>query len=76
MDRLSHGDVLLAYEVNGAPLDALHGYPLRLLVPGYYGTNSVKWLSRLELADRRADGPFTTLLYNDPIDKRFHRAQG
>jgi sulfane dehydrogenase subunit SoxC len=67
LDRLSHGDVLLAYEINGDPLDALHGYPLRLLVPGYYGTNSVKWLSRLELADRRADGPFTTLFYNDPI---------
>jgi DMSO/TMAO reductase YedYZ molybdopterin-dependent catalytic subunit len=67
LERLSHGDVLLVYEINGEPLDALHGYPLRLLVPGFYGTNSVKWLSRLELADRRADSPFTTLLYNDPI---------
>jgi sulfane dehydrogenase subunit SoxC len=34
-------------------------------VPGYYGTNSVKWLWRLHLADRRADGPFTTAFYND-----------
>ena len=67
LDRLSHGDVLLAYEINGEPLDALHGYPLRLIIPGFYGTNSVKWLSRLELADRRADGPFTTLLYNDTV---------
>ena len=76
LDRLSHGDVLLAYEINGAPLDALHGYPLRLLVPGYYGTNSVKWLSHLELADRRADGPFTTLLYNDPISPSTNNPNG
>lgn len=67
LDRLLQSDVLLAYEINGEPLDALHGYPLRLLIPGFYGTNSVKWLSRLELADRRAEGPFTTLLYNDPV---------
>lgn len=68
LDRLEHGDVLLAYEINGEPLDPEHGFPLRLLVPGFYGTNSVKWLSRLHLADRRADGPFTTQLYNDVIE--------
>ena len=62
--RLAAGDVLLAYEVNGAPLPAEHGFPVRLVVPGYYGTNSVKWLWRLHLADRRAAGPFTTVLYN------------
>ena len=39
---------------------------LRLVVPGFYGTNSVKWLTRLTLADRRADSPFTTRWYNDP----------
>jgi DMSO/TMAO reductase YedYZ molybdopterin-dependent catalytic subunit len=58
--------VLIATELNGAPLPAEHGYPARLLVPGFYGTNSVKWLDRIVLADRRADGPFTTALYNDP----------
>ena len=50
--RLAAGDVLLAYELNGAPLPAEHGFPLRLVVPGYYGTNSVKWLWRLQLAER------------------------
>jgi DMSO/TMAO reductase YedYZ molybdopterin-dependent catalytic subunit len=65
LERLAAGDVLLAYELNGAPLPAEHGFPLRLVVPGYYGTNSVKWLWRLHLADRRADGPFTTAFYND-----------
>jgi DMSO/TMAO reductase YedYZ molybdopterin-dependent catalytic subunit len=58
--------VLIATELNGAPLPAEHGYPARLLVPGFYGTNSVKWLDRIVLADRRSDGPFTTVLYNDP----------
>ena len=60
-------DVLLAFELNYRPLPPEHGFPVRLLVPGYYGTNSVKWLTRITLADRRASGPFTTRWYNDPI---------
>jgi DMSO/TMAO reductase YedYZ molybdopterin-dependent catalytic subunit len=59
-------DVLIAYELNGAPLAAEHGFPARLLVPGFYGTNSVKWLTRITLADRRAESAFTTRWYNDP----------
>jgi len=66
LGRLAAGDVLLAYELNGAPLPAEHGFPVRLAVPGYYGTNSVKWLWRLHLAAHRASGPFTTMFYNDP----------
>ena len=42
-------DVLLAYELNGAPLPPQHGYPLRLLVPGWYGMTNVKWLARITL---------------------------
>ena len=60
-------DGFLAYELNGAPLGPEYGYPLRLVLPGFYGTNSVKWLHRLELADARAQGVFTTMFYNDPI---------
>jgi DMSO/TMAO reductase YedYZ molybdopterin-dependent catalytic subunit len=59
-------DVLIAYELNGAPLPAEHGFPARLLVPGFYGTNSVKWLTRISLAAERAQGAFTTRWYNDP----------
>ncbi len=66
LERLAAGEVLLAYELNGAPLPAEHGFPVRLVVPGYYGTNSVKWLWRLQLAERRAEGPFVSVLYNDP----------
>jgi DMSO/TMAO reductase YedYZ molybdopterin-dependent catalytic subunit len=68
LDRIRQGGVLLAYEINGEPLDAEHGFPLRLVVPGFYGTNAVKWLTRLHLAEARAAGPFTTQLYNDAVD--------
>jgi sulfane dehydrogenase subunit SoxC len=67
LSRLHEGDVLLAYEMNGEPLNSEHGFPLRLIIPGYYGTNAVKWLYRLELADKRPDGPFTTKYYVDPL---------
>ena len=40
-------EVLLAYEVNGQPLPPQHGYPLRLIVPGWYGMTNVKWLERI-----------------------------
>ena len=41
-------DVIVAYEMNGVPLPPQHGFPLRLLVPGWYGMTSVKWLGRIE----------------------------
>jgi DMSO/TMAO reductase YedYZ molybdopterin-dependent catalytic subunit len=49
-------EVLLAYEMNGAPLEPQHGYPLRLLVPGWYGMTSVKWLTSIELVERPFEG--------------------
>jgi sulfane dehydrogenase subunit SoxC len=49
-------DVILAYEMNGAPLPPQHGFPLRLLVPGWYGMTNVKWLDRIELLDAQFDG--------------------
>ena len=42
-------DVLLAYEMNGAPLLPQHGFPVRLVVPGWYGMTHVKWLSRITM---------------------------
>lgn len=64
--RVREGSVLLAYEMNGARLPQTHGFPVRLFIPGFYGTNSVKWLCRLEASRERASGIFTNELYNDP----------
>lgn len=49
-------DVLLAYEVNGQALPPQHGYPVRLLVPGWYGMTSVKWLQSIAAIDHSFDG--------------------
>jgi DMSO/TMAO reductase YedYZ molybdopterin-dependent catalytic subunit len=45
----NHADVLLAYELNGVALPPQHGFPLRLIVPGWYGMTNVKWLTRITL---------------------------
>jgi DMSO/TMAO reductase YedYZ molybdopterin-dependent catalytic subunit len=50
------GDVLLAYEMNGAPLPPQHGAPLRLIVPGWYGMAHVKWLRKITVAAEPFDG--------------------
>jgi len=49
-------DVLLAYAVNGQPLPPQHGYPLRLIVPGWYGMTHVKWLAEVTAVDERFRG--------------------
>ncbi len=49
-------EVLLVWACNGIDLPPQHGYPLRLLVPGWYGMASVKWLRSVEVVDERFDG--------------------
>jgi DMSO/TMAO reductase YedYZ molybdopterin-dependent catalytic subunit len=49
-------EVLLAYEMNGEPLQPQHGHPVRLLVPGWYGMSSVKWLHRIEAVAEPFEG--------------------
>ena len=44
---------MLVYAINGGPLPPQHGYPLRLLVPGWYGMTSVKWLTSIEASTSR-----------------------
>jgi DMSO/TMAO reductase YedYZ molybdopterin-dependent catalytic subunit len=53
---LLEGDAVLAYEVNGVPLPPQHGYPLRLVFPGWYGMASVKWLSKITVLDEPFGG--------------------
>jgi DMSO/TMAO reductase YedYZ molybdopterin-dependent catalytic subunit len=47
-DKAVHGDVLIAYAMNGNPLPVDHGFPVRAIVPGHYGMASVKWLTHIE----------------------------
>ncbi len=49
-------EVLLAYEMNGEPLPPQHGFPLRLVVPGWYGMTNVKWLASVTVLDRPFSG--------------------
>ena len=49
-------EVLLAYEMNGRALEPQHGFPLRLIVPGWYGMTSVKWLTSIEVIPEAFDG--------------------
>lgn len=57
------GDVLLAYAMNGRPLPPSHGFPLRLLVPEYYGMASVKWLRAITAIAEPFEGVQQTQLY-------------
>lgn len=49
---------ILCYEMNGKELPHRNGYPLRLIAPGWYGVANVKWLTRIEVRDRRFMGKF------------------
>lgn len=61
-------DVLLAYELNGQPLPPQHGFPLRLVVPGWYGMGNVKWLSRITVLDRPYEGFQNSSAYRWRLD--------
>jgi len=56
-------EVLLAYEMNGTPLASVHGAPVRIIVPGYIGARSVKWLQRIEIRDEPWDGYYQATAY-------------
>jgi DMSO/TMAO reductase YedYZ molybdopterin-dependent catalytic subunit len=56
-------DVLLAYEMNGEPLSASHGFPLRAIVPGWYAMASVKWLRRIIVTNKPFNGFYQSLDY-------------
>jgi DMSO/TMAO reductase YedYZ molybdopterin-dependent catalytic subunit len=63
VDYVREADALLAYAMNGEPLPIHHGYPLRLIVPRWYGVASVKWLTEIEVIDRAFVGHFQTDKY-------------
>lgn len=57
IDKAMTDNVLIAFEQNGASLHLMNGAPLRLVVPGWPGSCSQKWLTRIELRDQVHDGP-------------------
>ena len=57
IEKALDGHTMLAWAMNGEPLPALHGFPLRLIVPGWPGSASGKWLTRLWVRDQVHDGP-------------------
>jgi sulfane dehydrogenase subunit SoxC len=56
LDDALRDEVLLAYAINGRPLPPQHGFPLRVIVPGWYGMTHVKWLRSITVTDRPFDG--------------------
>jgi DMSO/TMAO reductase YedYZ molybdopterin-dependent catalytic subunit len=79
IEKATAPETLLALELNGEPLPALHGGPLRLVAPGYPGAAFHKWLTRIEVRDREHDGermldghyrmPRTPLRYGERFDQ-------
>lgn len=60
LEKALHPATLLVYEMNDSPLPVEHGFPVRALVPGWYGTYSVKWLTAITVLDHAFEGPMMT----------------
>lgn len=63
LDDALGSEALLAYAMNGEPLPAEHGYPVRLIVPGWYAVASVKWLTHIHVIASPFQGFFQTQRY-------------
>lgn len=63
LEKALSEEVLLAYEMNGAPLEPVHGYPLRVVAPGYIGARSVKWLASMMVQETPSDNYFQAHAY-------------
>ncbi len=63
VDKALEDDTLLAYTMNGEPIPPDHGFPVRAIVPGWVGINSVKWAARVEVRDSKIDVRTTTRAY-------------
>jgi DMSO/TMAO reductase YedYZ molybdopterin-dependent catalytic subunit len=64
--RVALGDAFVAWEMNGKPIPAQHGGPVRLLVPGWFGMASTKWLGTIHARASESDNPFMATSYRWP----------
>jgi DMSO/TMAO reductase YedYZ molybdopterin-dependent catalytic subunit len=69
LDEALAGESVLAYDMNGAPLPPQHGFPLRLVVPGWYGMTNVKWLASIKVLDRPFEGFQQASAYRFRVDE-------
>lgn len=69
LDDAMRDEVLLAYKMNGEPLQPQHGYPLRLIVPGWYGMTSVKWLHSIQITSTPFEGYQQAVAYHYQRDE-------
>lgn len=67
LEQAMADEVLVAFEMNGAPLPPQHGHPVRLVVPGWYGMAHVKWLSRITVIDHEYDGYQNAVAYRTRV---------
>ncbi|MGH8991379.1 MAG: sulfite oxidase [Acidimicrobiia bacterium] len=63
MAKAMEDDTLLVYAMNGEPLPADHGFPVRVLTPGWIGNHSIKWVGRIEVAEEAVYTPWNTQYY-------------
>ncbi len=66
MEKAMDGDTLIATRMNGAPLTKHHGFPARMVVPGWIGAASCKWLTEIKVLDKEFDGNFMKPGYRFP----------
>lgn len=63
LNKALHGEVLIAYQMNGRDIPRDHGYPVRAIVPGHFGMASVKWLTRIDAVREPFQGYWQTSDY-------------
>jgi sulfite oxidase len=63
LEKARSPEVLIAWGMNGKPLEPVHGFPLRVVVPGYIGARSVKWLTQINVIDRPSKNYFQSHAY-------------
>jgi sulfite oxidase len=67
IDKAMHEDTIVAYAMNDVPIPAVHGFPLRAIVPGWEGAYAMKWLNRLQLSATPSDSFWVATAYRYPV---------